>query len=58
MLHLLTWGKSSGKSFHDRFIFRLFLRTLGKAWKHLKAKLQDEANAHQAFAVKVDFESL
>ena len=30
-----------------------FFRTLGRAWKHLKTKLQDEANAHQAFASKV-----
>ncbi|CAB4027289.1 Hypothetical predicted protein [Paramuricea clavata] len=27
--------------------------TLGRAWKHLKTKLQEEASAHQAFAVKL-----
>ena len=36
-----------------QLIFFCFFRTLGRAWKHLKTKLQDEANAHQAFASKV-----
>ena len=41
---------------HEVFIF--LFRTLGRAWKQLKAKLQDEANAHQSFAVKVTHKNI